>query len=843
MGDGTSTWNALPKYLNVDNARIGSHVGTFTQQTKFEVDHLYPVGASVAGTYLVARMRRTSNSSTMGTALRTIAVIDSTNTANWTSGVYGQRSIVQFDAGATGTVSMSANFIAANAVLNWSGTLTKQVGLYVEALTGATTNYAIETAGSTQSLFGGGVRMLSLGLGTDPPSDYGFDVLTGTSSGNRHLFTVNSGLRFQRKGDASGWSFIYGFRTNNEAINGGFGALGSNTAITYYYIGQSSSVNHWSIYTDNGRLEGTGASTITTSAGDLSLTTGTGGYINILPSGTNPVVFGSNSKDAHVWFRVSNTSSGSTSRYMQLDTTSGHYNFNSTWGSGNAGDVIFSRAGGARLTIEMSGAASSTYTIVHGRLRIGTAVNDGSATTALFHDGSGNVVSRALGTGAFVTISNYLLASTAASTYEPVFSKNTAFNKNFGTTGGTVAEGNDSRITNGQTAYGWGNHASLYPLLNGTGATGTWGISISGTSTVATNLENGGGRSASTGNQFLSIDSTNSFAYLSLRKNSVTIWDLAVDNTASNSNFQLRPGGSATNALTYSTAGMLTVVSVSRYGGTSAQFLKADGSADSNTYLTTSSAASIYEPVFGKNTAFNKNFGTTGGTVAEGNDSRITNGQTAYGWGNHASAGYLTTAAGILENAFDPYSTVTSKAFTVNAANSGFAPRSTSIWNLDNSGNSVAKWKFPFVNANGLLEVSGTPIEYNAGTGLMDVLNSKLKGKHHLAVGDYLNSPSNNSLLPTPNSGPLVPILLEENAVNIIGCSDLSSTESASGSRYLYVINSRFSGFNLTLKHASVSATSNQRFFLPGGVDKVLGPGESVMLMYFEANWHIVGSI
>ena len=36
---------------------------------------------------------------------------------------------------------------------------------------------------------------------------------------------------------------------------------------------------------------------------------------------------------------------------------------------------------------------------------------------------------------------------------EPIFTKNTGFNKNFGTTAGTVVEGNDSRIVNGQTAY------------------------------------------------------------------------------------------------------------------------------------------------------------------------------------------------------------------------------------------------------------------------------------------------------------------------------------------------------------------------------------------------------
>lgn len=60
----------------------------------------------------------------------------------------------------------------------------------------------------------------------------------------------------------------------------------------------------------------------------------------------------------------------------------------------------------------------------------------------------------------------------------------------------------------------------------------------------------------------------------------------------------------------------------------------------------------VYEPAFSKNTAFNKNFGTAIGTVAQGNDSRIVNGQTAYGWGDHGVAGYLLastyTAADVL---------------------------------------------------------------------------------------------------------------------------------------------------------------------------------------------------
>lgn len=59
------------------------------------------------------------------------------------------------------------------------------------------------------------------------------------------------------------------------------------------------------------------------------------------------------------------------------------------------------------------------------------------------------------GTG-FVKVNGTTL-SYDPSSYELSFSKNTAFNKNFGTTSGTVAQGNDSRIVNGQTAYTWGD--------------------------------------------------------------------------------------------------------------------------------------------------------------------------------------------------------------------------------------------------------------------------------------------------------------------------------------------------------------------------------------------------
>lgn len=50
---------------------------------------------------------------------------------------------------------------------------------------------------------------------------------------------------------------------------------------------------------------------------------------------------------------------------------------------------------------------------------------------------------------------------------------------------------------------------------------------------------------------------------------------------------------------------------------------KVKAAIDSKGFLTTSSASKTYEPKFTKNSAFNKNFGTTAGTVAEGNDARL----------------------------------------------------------------------------------------------------------------------------------------------------------------------------------------------------------------------------
>jgi hypothetical protein len=95
-------------------------------------------------------------------------------------------------------------------------------------------------------------------------------------------------------------------------------------------------------------------------------------------------------------------------------------------------------------------------------------------------------------------------------TKEPSFAKNTAFNKNFGTTTGTVTQGDDSRLSNARTAsdvYAWAKAtlkpAYLYSEIGG--AVPTWNQNTSGNAatTSQTNFSNlfiGGAQVYHTGN-------------------------------------------------------------------------------------------------------------------------------------------------------------------------------------------------------------------------------------------------------------------------------------------------------------------------------------------------------
>jgi hypothetical protein len=122
-------------------------------------------------------------------------------------------------------------------------------------------------------------------------------------------------------------------------------------------------------------------------------------------------------------------------------------------------------------------------------------------------------------------------------------------------------------------------------------------------------------------------------------------------------------------------ADILTANSYVKVGGTSSQFLKANGDVDSNTYVITTDsrlsdarpASDVYawakaatKPSYTYSEVGADASGAAGTAVSTHentyNHANIANGQTAYGWGDHASVGYalssaLTTHAGLTTTA------------------------------------------------------------------------------------------------------------------------------------------------------------------------------------------------
>lgn len=156
-------------------------------------------------------------------------------------------------------------------------------------------------------------------------------------------------------------------------------------------------------------------------------------------------------------------SSAGTTNFIQKSTGTGT--------QGNSAMVDNGSSVTSSLPLSVTGAVTGT-----------SIVKSGATATNLLLAGGTDI------TQANLPIST--ATQTALNLKENSFTKNSAFNTNFGNTAGTTAQGNDSRINNGQTAYAWGNHASKYPLFDGTGAYGSWGINISGNAGTATTASN-----------------------------------------------------------------------------------------------------------------------------------------------------------------------------------------------------------------------------------------------------------------------------------------------------------------------------------------------------------------
>ena len=206
---------------------------------------------------------------------------------------------------------------------------------------------------------------------------------------------------------------------------------------------------------------------------------------------------------------------------------------------------------------------------------------------------------------------------TALNGKENSFTKNTAFNKNFGTASGTVVEGG----TLGTNAY---SSTAYLPLIN----------AYVGLSEIRA-YSNYSGQSPG-------------FELV----NTIGETTVAFNGNLGRANFsgtiEASPATLDTQLATLGQVKGITDFKVDKVTGKS---LISD-SEITRLATVTNQDISGKENAFSKNTAFNKNFGSTAGTVAEGNDSRLNNGQTAFGWGNHAGLYSTITGSNINQASF-----------------------------------------------------------------------------------------------------------------------------------------------------------------------------------------------
>ncbi|MBW3538600.1 DUF2190 family protein, partial [Candidatus Parcubacteria bacterium] len=111
------------------------------------------------GTYSVQRAAHTSGN--IAELFGNATITEGTGNGGTTDNVYNVYSKINVSAGHTITNAHNLYVAAAST----AGTMTNQYGLYVADLTTATNNYAVYTAGSTKSYFGGNV-----GIGTASPN-------------------------------------------------------------------------------------------------------------------------------------------------------------------------------------------------------------------------------------------------------------------------------------------------------------------------------------------------------------------------------------------------------------------------------------------------------------------------------------------------------------------------------------------------------------------------------------------------------------------------------------------------------------------------------------------------
>lgn len=303
-------------------------------------------------------------------------------------------------------------------------------------------------------------------------------------------------------------------------------------------------------------------------------------------------------------------------------------------GSGGWRTLTFSGSGGFTWqgdTVALQPWVAANYVPQTRTVSAGTGLTGGGALSAnitlafdiTFGDARYSVAShthQTLSRGVGLTGSNY---NGAAATTWAI---------DFGTSSVQVPRGDDSRINNGQTAYGWGNHAS-YGYATTASLSGYVSIATANTVTAAHNFT--GNNLSLPGSTFHSTyDGTNIYYHFypgSGNGGTSTVANLRIWDGSTGSYKLLRFGGDGVFTWDGNNIATQNWVSALGYVVTSRQVNSGTGLLGGGD-LTANRTLSV-------------DFGTGSLQVPRGDDSRINNGQTAFSWGNHAGAGYLTSSS------------------------------------------------------------------------------------------------------------------------------------------------------------------------------------------------------
>jgi hypothetical protein len=272
---------------------------------------------------------------------------------------------------------------------------------------------------------------------SDSTSGYGraFALNRSYNTENYHIGSPNT------SGVHNGWRLLY--HSGNLTLST-LGGVPTTTTLTINGTAQDLSTNRtFSVGTVTSIIAGTGLTGGTiTGSGTISLT---GQALSLHNLSTNGIIYrngstiGTRTITGSSFITITNGDGASGNPTISLGTLN----------LGNLSDVI--------LTTPASGQILS----FNGTNWVNSVISGG---------GGGTVTSVATGTGL---------------TGGPITTTGT-ISVVFGTTAGTVAEGNDIRILNGNTAFGWGNHATVGYLLSSTASTTyvplTRIITINGTS-------------------------------------------------------------------------------------------------------------------------------------------------------------------------------------------------------------------------------------------------------------------------------------------------------------------------------------------------------------------------